>query len=56
MIYRSWQRSRQHGVNPYQSIESNILKDNKLIKELTDCSDLLQEYGDIIDLSPRFCF
>ena len=50
MIYRSWQRSRQHGVNPYQSIESNILKDNKLIKELTDCSDLLQEYGDIIEV------
>ena len=50
MIYRSWQRSRQHGVNPYQSIESNILKDNKLIKELTDCSDLLQEYGNIIEV------
>lgn len=37
-------------MDPYKNIESNILQDDKHIEELTDCSDLLQEYGNIIEV------
>ncbi|UMZ72674.1 sigma-54-dependent Fis family transcriptional regulator [Natranaerofaba carboxydovora] len=50
MIYRSWKRSRDYGIDPYKNVEGNILKDDKMVDELTDCSDLLQEYGQIIDV------
>ena len=50
MIYRSWQRSQKYNLDPYKSVENNILKDEKKVEELTDCSDLLQEYGQIIDV------
>lgn len=50
MIYNSWQRSKEYGVDPYGNIEDNILMDDAKVEELTDCSDLLQEYGRIIEV------
>ena len=48
LIWRSWKRSYELGVDPYYNIEKNIIKDEKLAEELTDCTDLIQEYGQFI--------
>ncbi len=50
VIYRSWKRSREYGVDPYKSMKDNIPKDDQKIHELTDCTELLQEYGQVIEI------